>query len=183
MLSFLVEDLVVKTYVPLCLSLVIWLGGLAGIVAMYSLKSFKNRRVTVLYLVGAVYLAYVAVMAYDFAIMVSTPLSPHSTLCLPLLTPPGIQCERWGFIFAGPGSWIIRMMFYDLPPLISLTFMSLPTLLNLEILGCTAMIYFVIVPLLSPRRNVWLDLQTDNVLENVERLSPVPLAHCAEGEK
>jgi len=38
-LSFLVEDLVVKTYVPLCLSLVIWLGGLAGIVAMYSLKS------------------------------------------------------------------------------------------------------------------------------------------------
>jgi len=132
--------------------------GLGACVTVYQMKRIKSKQ-PVLYITGAVYLIYIAVVAYDF--------SWSSQNWWPLL---------------GPASWIIRMIFYEMSPLISLLFMGLPFLATLELVGAATLAFLVIVPLLASAsgHNLWEMFDFVN-LENKDHVLATP--YCLEHEE
>ena len=111
------------------------------------MKRFKSKQ-PVLYITGAVYLIYIALVAYDFS----------------------WSSQIW-WPFLGPASWIIKMIFYEMAPLISLLFMGLPFLATLELVGAATLAFLVIVPLLPSATGHYLWEMFDFV--NLE-VRPVP---------
>ena len=129
--------------------------GLGACVTVYQMKRIKSKQ-PVLYITGAVYLIYIAVVAYDF--------SWSSQNWWPLL---------------GPASWIIRMIFYEMSPLISLLFMGLPFLATLELGGAATLAFLGIVPLLpsASGHNLWEMFDFINLeVRPVPRFSPLSLS-------
>merc|ERR1712039_658573 len=153
-----VENMTLRTFVTCGIVLAVLVVGLGACVAIYQMKRIKSKQ-PVLYITGAVYLIYITVMAYDF--------SWSSQIW-------------WGFF--GPASWIIKMIFYEMSPLISLLFMGLPFLATLELVGAATLAFLVIVPLLPSATSHYLWEMFDFVnLENKDHVLETP--YCVEHEE
>jgi len=152
------SDMTLRTPVTCGIVLAVLIIGLGACVAIYQMKRFKSKQ-PVLYITGAVYLIYIALVAYDFS----------------------WSSQIW-WPFLGPASWIIKMIFYEMAPLISLLFMGLPFLATLELVGAATLAFLVIVPLLPSATGHYLWEMFDFVnLENKDHVLETP--YCVEHEE
>ena len=111
--------------------------GLVTCALIYRLDRFKTKLCWVLYVTGAVYLVYIIVSGYNFY----------------------WTSDIWTALYGAPASWSIKLIFYEMSPLIPLLFMSLPFLLMLELVFAAVLTYLVIVPLYNDNENVWLNFK------------------------
>ncbi|QDZ23662.1 hypothetical protein A3770_11p61800 [Chloropicon primus] len=118
-----VHSVMAKEAVPTFCALLVLLFGLVACAVAYETESLRRQRRVILQITGAVYLSYVVIMSVEFAML----------------------GNLWSFLYGKQG-WILKLIFFDLPPLISLLFMSLPTFLVGEIMFLAILSFSVIIP-------------------------------------
>jgi len=133
--------------------------GLVTCALIYRLDRFKTKLCWVLYVTGAVYLVYIIVSGYNFY----------------------WTSDIWTALYGAPASWSIKLIFYEMSPLIPLLFMSLPFLLTLELVFAAVLTYLVIVPLYNDNENVWLNFKNEDLTGPESQLAWVfQLSYCKD---
>jgi len=118
-----VHSVMAKQAAPTFCALLVLLFGLVACAVAYENKRLRRRRRVILQVTGAVYISYVIIMSVEFAMLGNV----------------------WSFLYGKEG-WVMKLIFFNLPPLASLLFMGLPVSLVVEIMSLAILSFSVIIP-------------------------------------